>query len=84
MQIYSLFDRKALEYGGLQVLSNDAMACRALVETLSRDGSTVSKYPEDFDLYCLGSFSAESGEIDASMPSRLVVNLGTLLKGGVS
>lgn len=77
--IYSLFDRKVREYGQLVLGSNDATIIRGLVESLSRTGkNTVEKYPEDFDLMCVGEFNCETGELGPVLP-RLVDNVDNLL-----
>lgn len=78
MVIYSLFDRKLKEYGPLVVSNNDAAVRRALIDGVPGSGSTIAKYPEDFDLMCLGLFDAETGKIVAEAP-RLVDNVGSLL-----
>lgn len=78
MRVYSLFDRKMKEYGSLVMGSNDESTVRALKEMLLGSQSTVSKYPGDYDLMCLGYFDVENGEILAETPT-LVVNCEEVL-----
>lgn len=78
MRVYSLFDRKMKEYGSLVLGSNDASTVRALKEMLMGSQSTVSKYPGDYDLMCLGDFDVENGDIVGETP-RLVVNCQEVL-----
>lgn len=79
MLVYSLFDRKMAEYGPLVLGNNDEAVKRALREVVSGSaGVTMVKFPEDFDLYCLGEFDQVSGELDGEMP-RLVFNVSSLI-----
>lgn len=79
MKIYSLFDRKMREFGGLQLAANDDVVRRALSEGVRGTGSTPEKYPDDFDLMCLGDMDPASGKIVLEEPVRLVDNLSQLL-----
>lgn len=82
MQVYSLFDRKLREYGGLVLMPNDASCKRALHEGLSSN-STVGKYPEDYDLMLLGEFDPLSGVIKPGV-IVLVDNVADILRRGNS
>lgn len=78
-KLYSLFDRKLLEYGQLLQARNDEAIKRNVLDGIKGSNSTVERYPEDFDVFCLGEFDAESGQIQAER-ARLVVNVATVLK----
>lgn len=81
MLVYSLFDRKVKEYGALVLMNNDAAVCRALQESLrevKRGSSTIVKYPEDFDIMCVGEFDPESGMLIGE-PVRFVTNVGEII-----
>lgn len=85
MKIYSLFDRKLREYGQLVTMVNDDGVMRAMKEmqAQSNGGSTLEKYPEDFDLMCVGEFDPQTGilNIESAVP-RLVCNVASLIGGG--
>lgn len=79
MKIYSLFDRKVGEYGGLVLAANDDTIKRALRDGLPPN-STEAKYPNDFDLVCLGEFDAVTGALKAA--ERQLVGSVADIKGG--
>lgn len=82
MQVYSLFDRKLREYGGLVLSQNDGTVKRALHEGVPPN-STLGKYPEDYDLMLLGEFDPETGVLRAGQ-IMLVDNVRDILRGGNS
>lgn len=77
MKVYSLFDRKLREYGGLVLCPNDDGVRRALHEGVTPN-STVGKYPEDYDLMYLGEFDPQSGVIKPDLIA-LVDNVRDIL-----
>lgn len=80
MRVYSLFDRKVMEYMSLVLGTTDEAVMRALAESFGTpSASTVFKYPQDFDLMRLGDFDPETGVITPEMPPRLVVNVSDIL-----
>lgn len=78
MQMYSLLDNKALAYGGILLANSDGHVSRVIQERFVGSGDTIEKYPEDFDLYALGEFSLESGEIEPKM--KFVCNVAVILQ----
>lgn len=78
MMMYSLMDKKAHTYGGILLAAGDGHISRIVQERFTGSGETVEKYPEDFDLYCLGHFSFETGEIEPEC--KFVVNVGVILQ----
>lgn len=79
MRVYSLYDRKVKEYGNLVLASNDGTILRALKEGIRPD-TTMGKYPEDFDLVCIGEFDPETGSLDG-FGVDVISNVRTLLEG---
>lgn len=80
MQVYSLYDRKLREFGGLVLSQNDATVKRAIHEGVPAN-STVGKYPQDYDLMLLGEFDAETGVLMGGQ-IILVENVLEILRGG--
>lgn len=80
MQVYSLYDRKLREYGGLVLSQNDATVKRAIHEGIPAN-STIGKYPQDYDLVLLGDFSPETGVLTGGQ-IVLVDNVLDILRGG--
>lgn len=78
MFVYSMRDTRANEFGPLLLSANDEVMVRAL-----RDGmpaqSIVRRYPLDFDVYCVGEFDAQRGELKPLVPTVLVVNMAMVV-----
>lgn len=65
------------------VCNNDLDAMRQFQDTINRPPqngikSTLALHPEDFSLYCLGSFEQETGKIEPEQ--RLLVSATDLVK----
>lgn len=56
--VYSIYDVKAKEYGPLFLAKNDDIAVR-MIKTNLKD----ILYPQDYELYQVGCFDNESGEL---------------------
>lgn len=76
MKVYTLFDRKVGEYGGLVTGANNETVIRALRDGLPPN-STEAKYPGDFEVCYLGEYDPATGLITGSKEGRPVV-LGTI------
>lgn len=65
--ITSVRDIVADNYLGLQLCGNDKVAVRGFIDAVSdiaqSDESLLVKHPEDFELWKLGEFDQETGEI---------------------
>ncbi|WNK13742.1 MAG: nonstructural protein [Microvirus sp.] len=58
--VYSVFDRKSVAYGNLLFFVNDDIARRSMVEAMG-ERNNISLYPDDFDMYHVGTFNTETG-----------------------
>lgn len=80
--VYGIFDRKALAYTqpSLMLFDNDALAIRTVKIVLNNKGlgDLISRYPEDFELWKLGSFDPVSG--DYSVDKVAIANLADLVE----
>lgn len=61
LNMYSVRDRKAMEFSDPFVAKNDAVAQRFIVSSFIR--STEGIDPDDFELYRVGAWSNETGKI---------------------
>lgn len=78
-KLYSLFDRKLLQFGGIVVDVNDFACQRALLDAVrSSPDSLMSMHPEDFDLYYLGTFEEELGVLVVEH-KKIVCNVAELV-----
>ena len=60
MLMYSIFDKKAIEYGPIFFAKNDAVAVRQFNNFMH--GESIL-YPDDYALYKVGDFDTETGAI---------------------
>lgn len=71
MKVYSIFDRKAQGYEmpTLMLFRNDELALRAIGAAFNGGqlGGLFGKYPEDFEIYCLGEFDQNTGLIKSEV-----------------
>lgn len=78
MGVYSVFDRKSVAYGNLLFFVNDDLARRSMVEVMG-ERNNISIYPDDFDMYHVGTFNVSTGELTAVKP-RLAVRFADFAK----
>lgn len=62
MRLYSVYDRVAHEFFQVAEFKNDAAASRMFNNMLANNLPPGSK-PEDYDLFCLGSFDRDIGRV---------------------
>lgn len=78
-KVYSIFDRKLLQFGALVVDVNDYSVQRSLLDAVrSTPDSLMSKHPDDFDLYYLGEFEEGLGVLEI-VPKKMVCNVAELV-----
>lgn len=76
MNIYSLKDKKG-SFVNPYVMQNTEQAIRDVKTAVNENtASILSKYPEDFDLYKMGDFDTETGEITSKV--EMIINLKEL------
>lgn len=76
MKLYALLDKKMGQHGVVMMGANDGHMCRTLRENIPGSKSTVELYPEDFDLYQVGEFDGDSGNVSGEY--RFVCNLAVI------
>ena len=70
--IYSIRDSAAEAFLPPFFMANDVMAIRAFASLVNEKGHLFNANPQDFALYCIGSFDASHGTITADEPPRVV------------
>lgn len=71
--VYSVFDRKAKVFGILMFFANDEMAKRGAADLMRAGGdSPMNHYPDDFDVYKVGTFESDTGEIVGQVAELVV------------
>lgn len=62
LTVCALFDMKARAFASPFVVAHLDLAKRALKEAVNIPGHSLNKWPEDFALYCLGTWNDETAE----------------------
>lgn len=65
--VYAIRDNK-VGYFGLTTDSYDTVAVRSFAAACKSSNSLLQTNPEDFDLYCIGTFNDDSGELTGFAP----------------
>lgn len=65
MNLYSAYDRSAELFGALFPADADAIAIRAFEAAIiePQQPSDISKYPDQFELYFVGSYDQSTGQL---------------------
>ena len=79
MFIYSIFDKKAVDFGPLFTSENDETAKRLVLVNVCKD-TMLSSSPSDFSLYCLGEYDSHTGDVSGISPVKLVCEVLSLVK----
>lgn len=73
MKIFSIFDRAAQVYNTPFFQAARGVALRSFQDLTNDSQSMVHKHPGDYQLYCLGGFDEETGELMVCKP-ELIAN----------
>lgn len=73
MNLYSIYDNKALVYAIPFCAANHATALRMFGSACEDRGTNLNKYPNDFCLYCIGEFDDSNGMV---ITNTTHINLG--------
>lgn len=65
LNVYSVFDSKALTYNDPFFLRQDGQAIRAFIDLVNDNRTHVAKHPEDYSLFLIATFDEEDGYIEA-------------------
>jgi len=81
LKAYSIYDRKALQYHAPFFSTADAAAVRSLTDLANDTSTTVGRHPDDYVLYCVGTFDdASGGLLSGGVPPAHVVDAITLVR----
>jgi len=71
-QVFAIFDKKALAYMAPFFQPNELVAMRNVGSAVADEESLLGKYPEDYDLYQVGTWDDQSGALVAVGPKFLI------------
>ena len=77
-KLYTVYDRKSKAFFSPFTSENDDTAKRMLASSVNSSGTMISQYPEDYDLFMIGSFSETTGCVTGVTPAEFVCRLDSL------
>lgn len=88
LNVYVVRDRKTCFGTDMFIQPNDEVALRHfgnLMQELKRSGNSalIVNYPDDFDLYCIGTYDSETGVV-TDIPNRFVCCAVDFMQSGMS
>lgn len=72
--IYSVFDKKAQVFSNPFTTLNHGTAIRSFDQACKDPGTELSMYPNDFTLFCIGTFDDEFGTITPPATAELITH----------
>lgn len=81
LEMFSVYDEKAVAFIRPFCMPNAQMAIRALRDSAQSAESAFSRNPGDYTLYGVGQFDEDTGEISTYGPPRVVATLLQLVEG---
>lgn len=79
--VYAYYDKKSKNFLQLQVHQNEPVAMRQFALLIEDDTTLMHKFPEDFDLYEVGTYDSVSGSIEPNAVPELIIT-GVDIKDG--
>lgn len=70
--LYSIYDSCTGTYNTPFIMDNDNSALRTFSDYCLIPDTTLAKHPEDFSLYCLGSYNKKTGNVQSEFKPRLL------------
>lgn len=77
MNIYRIRDLKADAYMGLATSKTDGTMIRQLQDEMAREDSPLAKWPDDYELWVVGSFEDDRPDVHTHTP-KLVGTIRSL------
>lgn len=73
LQICAIRDRAIDAFGQPIFVTHTGAAVRSFADEINNQQSELAKHPEDYDLYHLGTYDAETGAIESHKPRQLAI-----------
>jgi len=72
LKLFSVYDRKAGTYGQVFSLQTRGVAMRTFQTWVQDPNSFFAKFPDDFELYEIGEFDVQTGDMISIKPDFVV------------
>lgn len=77
--VYSVFDSKAETFGTPMFFLTKGIALRAFSDVCADAGSPMAKHPNDYTLFQIGSYDANTGKLTDLTPAVHVVAASSIV-----
>lgn len=77
--VYSIYDEKALSFGSPILSQTDGTMSRTIIGWKDNESFLPNRAPEDYKLYCIGTFDDSQGLVVSLDVPRLVCSIQSLL-----
>lgn len=78
--VYAVRDNKVGSYFDPMFFPHVAACVRMLTEVVQDNKSTLSKHPQDFELYELGTYDDSRGDLDVLPNPKFIMNITDLVQ----
>lgn len=78
--ICSVFDTALNAFGRPIFVHTTNQAVRSFSDEVNQSDSPMNAHPEDYDLYHIGNFHDDTGEMESIIPSTLLVRASDVIK----
>lgn len=79
MNAYSIYDTKVEQWGLPFFSHHHAVAARIVTEAVNDGNTQLSKYPNDYILFCIGTYDDHDGLLQPHIPENLGI-LGAIVQ----
>lgn len=80
LKVYSVYDKKTRLYHPPSYCHNQEHAMRMFFQVMKGAGDTMSLYPEDFQIWELGTFDDSTGYIEVTKNPLLICEVMDLVR----
>lgn len=83
MKVFAVYDIKALAYMQPFFGGNAGSAMRAFGDEVTKQGSNIGKHPEDYQLFEIGAYDDNTGELIPTVPVKVLCTALDFVQEGV-
>ncbi|QCQ85005.1 nonstructural protein [Blackfly microvirus SF02] len=78
LHAYTIYDRKGECYHPPFFTAQDGLALRTVSDLVNDPNTSLGRHPNDYVLYCCGSYDDNTGEFTSTSPLRHVMDVTAL------
>lgn len=79
LKAFAVYDAKACSFGMPMFIANAGLALRGFSDACADPQSSIAKHPEDYVLFEIGVYDANSGVLDSISPHKHVASASSVM-----